>query len=554
MSEIERSTIGNRLNRIAQARADQEALVHHQRGVRYTYRELMTHSGRLARGLLSLGLQRGDPVALWGPNRPEWVLAQVALARVGAVLTALDPGYGPEELRYALSLAGVKAVLTAEGPDGSYLGMLRTLAPDFFGEHPPGEKTLPALRSIITFSKTVSPLPSFRELAEWGERISPSQLRAREDSLEPEDPLMLLFTSGTTGKPKGVVLDHLGLLNKSLASTERMNITAEDRLCLFFPLFHMLGNTCICLSGLIRGAALVIPSDQFSPPEVVTALVEERLTAIYGSPSMFLAVMETPEFGRFQPGTLRTGIVGGAPCPLALMERIVAEMGVRELAIAYGITEASSWVTQTLPDDPLALRVSTIGKALPHGEVKIVDPLTGEDLPDGRPGEICTRGLLMKGYFQNPEATARVIDREGWYHTGDLGTRDAQSYFRITGRLKDVIVREGREILPTEVEDGVYLLPGVTLVQAFGVPHEVLGEKVAVWVKAKEGVALTEEAIRDHCRRQLAEALQPDYIRLVDDFPMTRSGKMQKFKMREMMVELLARNTQSQRKIETEKS
>jgi fatty-acyl-CoA synthase len=543
MKEIERSTIGHWLNQIARTRAEEEALAHHQRGVRYTYRELMTHSGRLARGLLSLGLQRGDPVALWGPNRPEWVLAQVALARIGSVLTALDPGYGPEELRYALSLAGVKAVLTAEGPDGSYLEMLRTLAPDFFGERPPGEKNLPALRSIITFSHTGSPLPSFRELADWGERVSPSQLRGREDSLEPEDPLMLLFTSGTTGKPKGVILDHLGILNKSLASTERMNITAEDRLCLFFPLFHMLGNTCICLSGLIRGAALVIPSDQFSPPEVVTALVEERLTAIYGSPSMFLAVLETPEFGRFQPGTLRTGIVGGAPCPLALMERIVAEMGVRELAIAYGITEAYSWVTQTLPDDPLELRSSTIGKALPHGEVKIVDPLTGEDLPDGRPGEICTRGLLMKGYFQNPEATARVIDREGWYHTGDLGTRDAQSYFRITGRLKDVIVREGREILPTEVEDGVYLLPGVALVQAFGVPHEVLGEKVAVWVKAKEGVALTEEAIRDHCRRQLAEALRPDYIRLVDDFPMTRSGKMQKFKMREMMVEMLKKES-----------
>ena len=541
MDVIERSTIGAWLNWVARTRADQEALVHHQRGIRYTYGELLDRSGRLARGLLALGIQKGDPVALWGPNRPEWVLAQLALARTGAVLTALDPGHGPEDLRYALSQAGVKAVLTSEGPNGAYLEMLRSLAPDFWKTKAVTENTLPTLRSIITFSETGSPLPSFQELSDWGERVSPSQLRAREDSLEPEDPLMLLFTSGTTGKPKGVVVYHLGILNKSLASTERMGLGSKDRLCLFFPLFHMFGNTCICLSGLIRGAALVIPSDQFDPPEVIAALTQERCTAVYGSPAMFVALLEAPEFKELQPGNLRTGIVGGAPCPLALMQRIVDEMGVRELAIAYGITEASSWVTQTLPDDPLELRVSTIGKALPHCEVKIVDPLTGEDLPDGQPGEICTRGLLMKGYYQNPEATARVIDREGWYHTEDLGTRDARGYFRITGRLKDVIVRDGKEILPTEIEDGVYKLPGVALVQAFGVPDPVSGERLAVWVKAKEGFSLTEETVRTHCRELLPEALLPDYIRLVDDFPMTRSGKMQKFKMREMMVEMLGK-------------
>lgn len=540
MGEIQRSTVGAWLKGVAKANAQQEALIHQQRGVRYNYQELMERASRLARGLLALGIQKGDPVALWGPNRPEWVLAQVALARAGAVLTALDPGYGVDELRYALSLAGVKAVLTSEGPDGSYLEMLRSLAPDFWGATPTKEKTLPALRSIITFSETGAPLPSFRELSNWGERVSPSQLWGREDSLEPEDPLMLLFTSGTTGKPKGVVLDHLGILNKSLDSTERMHLTAADRLCLFFPLFHMFGNTCICLSGLIRGAALVIPSDQFSPAEVVTALGQEGCTAIYGSPSMFMRLLETPEFSRFRPGKLRTGIVGGATCPLALLERIVTEMGVWELAIAYGITEASSWIIQSLPDDPLELRAATIGKALPHCEVKIVDPATGEDLPDGQSGEICTRGLLMKGYFQNPEATARVIDREGWYHTGDLGTRDPQGYFRMTGRLKEVIVREGKEMLPTEIEDAVYKLPGVALVQAFGVPDPARGEAVAIWIKAKEGFALKEEAIRTHCRQQLSAALQPDYIRLVNDFPMTRSGKMQKFKMREMMVEMLA--------------
>jgi fatty-acyl-CoA synthase len=539
MIDIQESTVGAWLNRVAREHPDHEALVHHQRGVRHTYRTFMEQAGKLARGMMALGIQKGDPVALWGSNCPEWVLAQVALAKTGAVLTALDPGYGPEELHYALSQSGVKAVLTQEGPNGSYLEMLRSLAPDFWETNPRREKPLPSLRSIITLSETETTLPGLRELSAWGERVSPSQLRGREDSLKPEDPLMLLFTSGTTGKPKGVVVDHRGIVNKSLASTERMKITAADRLCLFFPLFHMFGNTCICLSGLIRGAALVIPSDQFSPPEVITALREERCTAIYGSPSMFLALLETPQFKEFQPGNLRTGIVGGAPCPLALMKRIVTEMGVWELAIAYGITEASSWVTQTLPDDPLELRVSTIGKALPNCEVKIVDPLTGEDLPDGQPGEICTRGLLMKGYFHNLKATARVVDREGWYHTGDLGTRDAQGYFRITGRWKDVIVKDGKELLPTEIEDGVYKLSAVATVQAFGVPTPNQGERVALWVKAKEGVPLTEESIWTHCREHLPEALQPDYIRLVDAFPMTRSGKMQKFKMREMMVEMI---------------
>ncbi len=543
MIDIQESTIGAWLNRVALEHPEQEALVHLQRGIRFTYRSLMEQAGRLARGLMALGIQKGDPVALWGSNCPEWVLVQVALARIGAVLTALDPGYGPEELRYALSQSGVRAVLTQEGPNGSYLEMLRSLAPDFWETNPCREKVLPLLRSIITLSETETTLPGLRELSGWGERITPSQLRGREDSLSPGDSLMLLFTSGTTGRPKGVVVDHRGILNKSLASTERMKITSEDRLCLFFPLFHMFGNTCICLSGLIRGAALVIPSDQFSPPEILSALTREQCTAIYGSPSMFLALLEAPPFKQFIPGKLRTGIVGGAPCPMALMRRIVDEMGARELAIAYGITEASSWTTMTLPDDPLELRVSTIGKALPNCEVKIVDPLTGEDLPDGQPGEICTRGLLMKGYFQNPEATARVIDRDGWYHTGDLGTRDAQGYFRITGRLKDVIVKEGRELLPTEIEDGIYTLPGVAMVQAFGVPDPIQGERVAVWVKAKEGVSLAEETILTHCREHLPEALQPEYIRLVDDFPMTRSGKMQKFKMREMMMAMLVGKT-----------
>ena len=537
------TTVGNWLNQTARERPDNEALIHHQRQDRYTYKSFMEEVEKLARGLMALDLQKGDPVALWGPNCPEWILAQVALAKIGAVLVALDPSYGVEELQYVLAFSEAKVLLTAEGSGGGYLKMIRALAPELWEPTPRSGKLLPDLRTIITlFSPAPQPLLSFQDVLTRGKAISPEQLEEREKGLSPEDPLMILFTSGTTGKPKGVVLDHLGVLNKSLASTERLGITHQDRLCLFFPLFHMFGNTCIALAGLIRGAALVIPSDQFSPPEILSAIGAEKCTALYGSPSMMVALMESPQFKDFCSGSLRTGIIGGAPCPLEIMKRVVNQMGVGEIAIAYGITEASSWLTQTLPQDPLDLRVSTIGQALPNCEVKIVDPASGEELPEGIPGEICTRGYLMKGYFKNPEATARAIDQEGWFHTGDLGTRDSLGYFRITGRLKEVILKEGKEILPSEIEDALYRLPGVSMVQAFGVPDPEKGEVVALWIKSKEGHVFSEEMVADYCRDCLPEDCRPAYIRLVDSFPMTRSGKIQKFKMREMMIDSISRN------------
>lgn len=542
MAEVVYSTVGNWLNQVAGQWPDNEALIHHQRQVRYSYQAFLKEVDLLARGLMALGLQKGDPVALWGPNCPEWIVTQFALAKIGAVLVALDPSYGKEDLQYALSFSQSKALLTAEGPEGAYLKIIRSLAPELW-EFPsrPG-KLLPDLQHLITlFSPGPRPLLSFQEVLSRGYGFSLEQFEEQEKALSPEDPLMILFTSGTTGKPKGVVLDHLGVMNKSLASTERLGINHQDRLCLFFPLFHMFGNTCIALAGLIRGAALVVPSDQILPAVILTTLMEEKCTALYGSPSMMVALMESPRFKDFRPSGLRTGIIGGAPCPLEVMKRIINEMGVREIAIAYGITEASSWLTQTLPADPPELRVSTIGKALPNCEVKIVDSVSGEDLPDGTPGEICTRGFLMKGYFKNPEATARAIDQEGWFHTGDLGTRDSQGYFRITGRLKEVIFKKGKEILPVEIEEILYRLPGVALAQAFGVPEPEKGEVVALWVKPKEGFDLSEEKVAAYCREQLPEDLLPAYIRIVDSFPMTRSGKIQKFKMQEMMLRMPGR-------------
>lgn len=542
MTERVYSTVGDWLNKVAEERPTDEALIHHSRQVRYTYEGFIKEVDRLARGLLALGLQRGDPVALWGPNCPEWILAQFALAKIGAVLVALDPSYGVEELEYTLAFSRAKVLLTAEGPDGAYLEIIRSLAPELWESSPRPGKRLPDLESVITLcSPAPPPLFGFQDVLARGKEISPDRLTEREKALSPEDSLMILFTSGTTGKPKGVVVDHLGVMNKSLASTERLGITHQDRLCLFFPLFHMFGNTCIALAGLIRGAALVIPSDHFSPPEILSALAVEKCTAIYGSPSMMVALMESTGFKDFRTGRLRTGIIGGAPCPLEVMKRVVDQMGVEEIAISYGITEASSWLTQTLPEDPLELRVSTIGQALPNCEVKIVDPGTGEDLADGTPGEICTRGFLMKGYFRNPGATAAAIDQEGWFHTGDLGTRDGRGYFRITGRLKEVITKEGKEVLPLEIEEVLYQLPGVSMAQAFGVPDPAKGEVVALWIKPKEGADLSEEMVAAYCRDRLPRDLFPAYIRVVDSFPMTRSGKIQKFKMREIMVKMLGR-------------
>lgn len=537
MTERVYCTVGNWLNKVVEERPTDDALIHHQRRVRFTYESFWEEVQRLARGLLALGLQKGDPAALWGPNCPEWIVAQFALAKIGAVLVALDPSYGVEELEYTLAFSRAKVLLTAEGPDGAHLKIIRSLAPELWESSPRTGKRLPDLESVITLcSPAPPPLLGFQDVLARGKEISPDRLTERERALSPRDPLMILFTSGTTGKPKGVVVDHLGVMNKSLASTERLGITHRDRLCLFFPLFHMFGNTCIALAGLIRGAALVIPSDHFSPPEILSALGAEKCTAIYGSPSMMVALMESPGFKDFRPGRLRTGIIGGAPCPLEVMKRVVDQMGVEEIAISYGITEASSWLTQTLPEDPLELRVSTIGRALPNCEVKIVDPGTGEDLPDGTPGEICTRGFLMKGYFRNPEATAAAVDQEGWFHTGDLGTRDARGYFRITGRLKEVITKEGKEVLPLEIEEVLYQLPGVSMAQAFGVPDPAKGEVVSLWIKPKEGADLSEAMVAAYCREHLPEDLFPAHIRIVDSFPMTRSGKIQKFKMREIMA------------------
>jgi fatty-acyl-CoA synthase len=522
--EMINDTIGSILEKITERYPGRDALIHAEKGTRYTYQLLLWQVDRAASGLASYGVKRGDHVAIWAANVPEWLISMLAIVRLGAVFVPIDPGAGPEDLKYILDQAACGVLMASEELAEGVASM-----------------EIPSLENIIVISPPKSHgigIP-WQELMDRGETIKPEKIRQMAEAVFPDDPVAIMYTSGTTGKPKGVVVDHLGLINKSFCSTERQKITEQDRLCLFFPLFHMFGNTCIALSGLIRGAALVMPSEDFDPVHILTTVFNERCTAIYGSPAMFIGLLENHAFSKERWATVRTGIVGGAPCPMELMKRLVEEIGVSDLTVAYGITETSSWITMTRPDDPLSLRVGTIGTALPSNEVKIVDPETGEDRPHDTQGELCTRGFLMKEYYRMPGATAAAVDRDGWFHSGDLGEMDEKGYFKITGRLKDVIVRDETDIYPVEVEECLYQHPDVSEVQVFGVPHAEKGQEVVAWVKLKENAQLDDRALMDFSDAHMAEALRPHYFKIVKDFPMTRSGKVQKFVLSEMAAKEL---------------
>ena len=517
--------IGEMLNEIAAQYPTRDALIHTEAGVRYNYALFMWEVERAAKGLIHLGIGKGDRVALWAPNVPEWVITQISLSKIGAILVPVDPGASRDDLLYILTQSESRGIILAKGvEDSEYVEALLEI-----------RKDLTVLEKVIVLGRDPSPeWTSWAELTLLGDRLDQGLLLEKEKEVSPEDPVAIMYTSGTTGKPKGVVLDHLGLINKSLHSTERQGLDHEDRLCLFFPLFHMFGNTCICLAGLLRGAAMVMPCTSFEPAKILEAIPREGCTAIYGSPSMMIALLEDPHFRKGQWLTLSRGIIGGSPCPIDLMKKIVEDVGVSEITVSYGITETSSWITMTLPNDPIDLRVSTIGTPLACNEVKIVDPDTGEDLPAEEQGELCTRGFLMQEYYRMPAATAAAIDRDGWFHSGDLGIMDEQGYVRITGRLKDVIVRDGVEIYPTELEEMLYGIPQISEVQVFGFPHPDRGQEVAAWIKLKEGAELSTEEVSAYAEEKMDEDIRPGRFRFVTDFPMTRSGKIQKFRLAEM--------------------
>ncbi len=526
--ETVRSTIWGMLEEISEKYRDRDALIHTERGVRFNYALLSWEVGRAAKGFMYTGIRTGDRVAIWAPNVPEWLISMLALSRLGAVTVPVDPGVGRDDLQFILQQSGCRGIVVSKALEDEECLNAVLCARDM----------IDSLENVVviadeTFPETVP----WTELTAMGEDADTAAFAEMEKRVRPEDPVAIMYTSGTTGNPKGVVLDHLGLINKSIFSTERQGIGHQDRMCLFFPLFHMFGNTCVALSGLIRGAALVIPCDLFDPPKILKAIHGEQCTAVYGSPSMLIALLDHPEFRKKRWGSVKKGTVGGAPCPMELMKRLVEDVGVSDITVGYGITEASSWLAMTRPDDSIDLRVGTIGTSLACNEVKIVDPATGEDLPPRTQGELCTRGFLMKGYYRMPGATASAVDRDGWFHTGDLGDMDEDGYFKITGRLKDVIVRNGTDIYPVEVEASIYKHPDVSEVQVFGFPHPEKGQEVAAWVKLKNGSQVSEISLAAYAKDYVDESLLPHYFKIVSGFPMTKSGKVQKYKLAEMAVE-----------------
>ena len=522
---IVRKTIGQMLNEIADQHTRNDALIHTEEGTHYDYGLFRREVDRAAKGLIHMGIQKGDRVALWAPNISEWLIAQHALIKIGAVFIPVDPGAGPEDLRYILEQSECKGMVMARGlDDDAYVEAVLAVKGD-----------VPSLESVFVVSPEPYPeMMTWTELTALGDEVDAAVLEEREKDVRPEDPVAIMYTSGTTGVPKGVVLDHLGLINKSLASAKRQGLRYEDRLCLFFPLFHMFGNTCIALAGFLIGATMVMPCLVFEPAKVLAAIHQQKCTAVYGSPSMIIALLDHPEFKAKQWQEVSKGTLGGAPCPMELMKKLVQDVGVSDITVAYGITETSSWITMTHPGDPLDLRVSTIGTPLECNKVKISDPVTGEDLPPNRQGELCIQDLLMKGYYKLPAATAAAIDRQGWFHSGDLGVMDEKGYVRITGRLKDVIIRDGVEIYPAELEEVLYRIPEVSEVQVFGFSHPRKGQEVAAWVKLKQGATFSLEDLARCVARNLPPEKAPRYFKFVSQFPMTRSGKVQKFKLAEL--------------------
>jgi fatty-acyl-CoA synthase len=532
--KIVRKTIGRMLNEIAEKVPNREALIHTDVNVRYNYFLLLWEVDRAAKGLIKMGIEAGDRVALWAPNIPEWIVAQLALNKIGAIFVPVDPGAGLKDLQFLLEQSESKAVIMARGlEEDEYIDLILEAR-----DH------VRSLEHLIVMARESQPeMVLWTELLGMGDDPDSQSLEERENLVSPEDPVAIMYTSGTTGVPKGVMLDHLGLVNKSLASAKRQGLTEEDRLCLFFPLYHMFGNTCIALAGLLTGAAVVMPCLAFDPSKILKAIYKEKATAVYGSPSMIIALLDHPEFKKKRWASVKRGIIGGAPCPMELMKRIVQDVGVSSLAVAYGISEASSWITMTHPDDSLELRASTIGTPLECNQVKIIDPATGKMVQPNTQGELCIKGLLMKGYYKMPAATACAVDKQGWFHSGDLGEIDEKGYVKITGRLKDVIVRGGVEIHPSEVEEILYGLPEISEVQVFGFPHGKLGQEVAAWIKLRNGAALTLDDLARYAKRKMDKAKAPHHFKFVKEFPMTPSGKIQKFKLAEMAKKEYGKNT-----------
>jgi fatty-acyl-CoA synthase len=517
-------TIGENLRRSVERHADCEALVVPHQGYRATYRQLWEQTSLVARGLIARGVRRGDRIGIWSPNRFEWVIIQYATARIGAILVNINPAYRTTELEYALGQSGVSLLMLARAfRQADYVRMLGEV-----------KGACPELREALVIED------GWDSLLRDAGRTSDDELAAVETSLQFDDPINIQYTSGTTGFPKGATLSHHNILNNGFFVGETVKYTSEDRVCIPVPFYHCFGMVLGNLACTTHGACIVVPGEAFDPDTVLRITEQERCTALYGVPTMFIAELEHPGFDQHDLSRLRTGIMAGSPCPVEVMKRVQSRMNMREVTICYGMTETSPVSTQSALDDPLEKRVGTVGRVHPHVEVKVVDPETDRVVQRGESGELCTRGYsVMLGYWNNDAATDGAIDAAHWMHTGDLATMDAAGYVNIVGRIKDMIIRGGENIYPREVEEFLYAHPDISDVQVIGVPSERYGEAVMAWVKPRDGATLTAESLEAFCRGRIATNKIPGYWKFVDAFPMTVTGKVQKYLMREASVEEL---------------
>lgn len=518
-------TIGTNLARTVSLHGDNEALVSRHQGIRWTYREFAEEIDRVARSLIAMGFVKGDRVGIWSPNNAEWVLLQYATALVGVILVNINPAYRTHELQYALEQSGCRGLFAAARfKTSDYVAMVNEVRP-----------SVPALEHVV-----------FLDTDDWtsfladGDSIGTPQVSEIGETLTPDDPINIQYTSGTTGHPKGATLSHMNILNNGFFVGEACRYTAEDRICIPVPLYHCFGMVLGNLAATTHGATIVFPAAAFEAKSTLEAVSEERCTSLYGVPTMFIAELAEPDFESYDLSTLRTGIMAGSPCPTEVMKQCIDRMNLDEVTIAYGMTETSPVSTQTHTDDPIDKRVGSVGRVHPHVEIKIIDPETGETVPRRTSGEFCARGYsVMAGYWNDAERTEETIDADGWMHTGDLATMDVDGYVNIVGRIKDMVIRGGENIYPREIEEFLYTHPRILEVEVVGVPDAKYGEEIMAWIQTEDGARLSADEVREFCAGRIAHHKIPRYVEIIDEYPMTVTGKIQKNKLREMAVERL---------------
>ena len=541
--KIINDTLGGILHGLAKTMPDRVAVKYSTRDYCRTWKEFDEETDRVAKAFMALGIEKGDKVAIWATNIPEWLLTLFGSAKCGAILVTVNTNYKVFELEYLLSQSDTKMLVMMGGFKGNdYVGTVNTLIPALASakEGKVFTKKLPFLERIVFAGANVpSGMLGFDDMLAYADKVLDEQLREREESLDPHDVINMQYTSGTTGFPKGVMLTHYNILNNGKTIGDGMKFTPDDKLCIVVPFFHCFGLVLATMACITHGTTMV-PVEAYSPVPVMNAISSEKCTAVHGVPTMFIGMLENPAFDQFDFSSMRTGIMAGSPCPIEVMKKVIEKMNMKDIVIVFGQTEASPGCTMTTTDDSVEKRVSTVGRAFEGVECRIVDPETNEELPDGTPGEFVARGYnIMKGYYKMPEATAQAIDSEGWLHSGDLCTRDSDGYYKVVGRIKDMIIRGGENIYPKEIEEFLYTCDKISDVQVIGVPSKQYGEEVMACIVLKQGCEMTEDEVKELVRAQMARHKVPKYVRFMDSFPVTASGKIQKFKLREQAIEIL---------------